>query len=374
VSRKKRVAILIFSLGSGGAERVVSILLNSLYREFEFTLFLMNSRIDYRTPKEIKVVYLQSSEPFESGIKKLLKLPLFGWIYRNHLIRGEFDISLSLLNRPNYINVFAKIFGSSVKSVISERGNPSTHYSSSRVGKGLVKWLYPKADLITCNSYGNRLDLIESFGVDGEIKVLQNPIDLSGIELSKGEGKNRFITVGRLDSGKNHKLQIDALSEIDGNWSLQIVGDGVLRGELESYIKQKNLSDRVELLGRQSNPFKYLQQADYFLFSSSHEGFPNVLLEALSVGLPVLSTDCRSGPREILSEDREYSRNIESLEVVEYGVLTPVGDLKEFKRGVELLLQEGDEVKRLRKVSRNRAEEFSLQNQLELWRELFNQL
>ena len=131
-----------------------------------------------------------------------------------------------------------------------------------------------------------------------------------GISLSKTdiEIKKRrftFVTVGRLDNGKNHRLIIEAMKSIEAD--LWIIGDGELREELLSYIKELNLNDKVYLLGKKENPFAFLAKADCFVFTSNHEGFPNVLVEALACSLPVISTDCKSGPREILSPKSNFS-------------------------------------------------------------------
>jgi len=370
IDRERRVAILIYSLGSGGAERVASILINRLYKEFHITLFLMNDTIAYSIPDEVKIEYLENSRPFESGVKKLFKLPILGWKYRNR-VKGNFDISLSLMNRPNYINIFSRLFGSEVKTVISERGNPSTHYKNSLIGRTLVKFLYPKADLVTSNSYGNRVDLQKNFSVS-DIKVIQNPIDVEDIEISQGGNGKDFITIGRVDNGKNHKLQIDALSGIDDNWSLTIIGDGLLKDELESYVESLKLSHKVKFLGRRENPFEYLKKADFFLFSSNHEGFPNVLLEALASGLPIVSTDCKSGPREILAPDTPIGRELSDIEVAEYGILSPVGDVESFRKGITAILKSSETVNRLKVNSRKRAEEFSTDKIIGEFRELLN--
>jgi len=339
---KKKVAILIYSMEGDGAERVVSILLRELIEDFDLKLVLMHDRIDYEIPKNVEVVILDSGGEYnESGIKKLSKLPFLAYSYKEFCEKYSIDISLSFMNRPNYINMLAKSYGNSAVSIISERIAPSMEYKSSslkdRVNRFLIKTLYPKADLIIPNSEGIKADLTENFSLSSsKICVINNPIDLDKIEELKKEPCRfdfsyfTFINIGRLHPQKNQKLLIEAFYLLNDEESrLIIIGEGELKGELERFIEELGLQDRVFLLGRDQNPFKYLDRSDVFVLSSDYEGFPNVVLEALACSLPVISTDCKSGPREILSMQKGTSFYLESgVEYSKYGVLTAVSDVE----------------------------------------------
>lgn len=337
---KNKLSILIYSLANGGAERVASILINELRNRYDITLFLMNDTIFYNIPENIKIVYLEKSTTHESGIKKLLKLPLLAWKYKN---MNNSDISLSFMNRPNYINVFSKLLGMKSKVVISERAMPSLQHSKGlqgKVNKLLIQGLYGNADIVTANSFGNSQDLINNFKCK-EVITIHNPFDIKNIQQLSLEKVNfrderfTFITIGRLDSGKNHKLLIDAIKKIDA--CLYIIGDGELKNYLDEYITINNLQDKVFLMGKQENPYKFLKNSDCFVFSSNYEGFPNVILEALACDLPVISTDCKSGPREILS--LEYiEKNLQNdIEIVDYGILTPVENMEKMRETMNML-------------------------------------
>ena len=167
-----------------------------------------------------------------------------------------------------------------------------------------------------------------------------------------------FITIGRLDSGKNHKLMIDAIREIDAN--LYIIGEGELREELETQIEKLELENRVSLLGRQNNPYKYLSKADCFIFTSNYEGFPNVLVEALSCKLPVISSDCRSGPREILAPKSDISFQLKkSIEIAKYGILVPINSKKELVEAMNLIIESESLRDSYIKKGKSRAESFN---------------
>jgi N-acetylgalactosamine-N,N'-diacetylbacillosaminyl-diphospho-undecaprenol 4-alpha-N-acetylgalactosaminyltransferase len=364
---KKNLSILIYSLAGGGAERVVSILLNELQDKYDITLVLMRNKIDYDIPKSIKVLFLEDSNPVESGVKKLLKLPLLGLKYKKFCKDNNIDISLTFMNRPSYVAIFSKIFGNRVYNIISERSTPSMMYRDdnilSKISKILIKKLYPKADLIIANAEGNRIDLIDNFGIaESKVITIPNLFDLEKIEKNSNEfvtninfNRFTFITVGRLDEGKNHKLMINAFSKLeDVSTQLIILGEGINREALERQIIELKLMKRVFLVGFDNNPYKYFSKSDIFLFTSRYEGFPNVLVEALACGLPVISTDCKSGPREILAPSLDvYFQLQKGIELVEYGVLTPVDREEDFLESMNLLCKN----KIIRDKYRNRAKD-----------------
>jgi N-acetylgalactosamine-N,N'-diacetylbacillosaminyl-diphospho-undecaprenol 4-alpha-N-acetylgalactosaminyltransferase len=360
---KKAVSILIYSLASGGAERVVSILLNELKDEYNIKLVLMNDTIFYDIPNDIEIVYLEKSNPQENGILKLLKLPLLG--YRYSKIKS--DVSISFMNRPNYVNIFSKFFGKKSNFIISERAIPSLQHSSGiqgKINKFLIKSLYKYADNIIANSNGNSFDLIENFNCE-KVVTIHNPFDVEKIiNLSKEnieyhKDKFSFITIGRLDSGKNHKLLINSFSKLNIDANLYIIGEGELRSELENQIKTLNLEKKVFLLGRKENPYKYISKSDCFVFSSNYEGFPNVLLEALSCSIPIISTDCKSGPREILAPQSDFKNILSSgIEQSEYGILTTTNDEKSMMEAMKLMYENESLREEYKSKAQNRAKEF----------------
>lgn len=365
---KTKVSIFLYSLSSGGAERVVSILVKELTKKYEITLILMNDTIFYNIPQDINIIYLENSNPNENGIKKLFKLPFLALRYTQICKELNIKVSFSFMNRPNYINVLSKIFGNRVKVIVSERSTPSKIYEKntiqSKINKFLIKKLYSKADIVTSNSYGNAKDLKINFNILN-VEVLKNPFNLIQIEkMSKQDigiikEKFTFVTVGRLDEGKNHKLIIDAIKDLDAN--LWIIGDGELKSYLNTYINKQKLNHKVFFLGKQQNPFSFLSKVDAFIFSSNHEGFPNVLVEALACGLPIISTDCLNGPREILAPLSNQDEMLQKdLKIVDFGVLTPIKDVEKLTESMNLLLKNHKLVQKYRDKAKLRAKDFEL--------------
>jgi len=359
---KKRLSILIYSLANGGAERVVSILLNDLKDIYDINLFLMCDNIFYCVPDNVKITFLEKSSVDENGIKKLLKLPFLSYRYKK---LNKSDVSLSFMNRPNYINIISKILGMKGKVVISERSMPSLQHKSGmqgKINKVLISRLYNFADIVASNSKGNSIDLEKNFGIKG-VRVISNLIDVAEIiRLSKNDvsikfGGFTFVTIGRLDVGKNHKLLIRAIKDI--NAKLYIIGNGTLKSDLEKEISNNNVGNKVFLLGKQKNPYKYLSTADCFIFGSSHEGFPNVLLEALACKLPVISTDCQSGPREILAPNSDVNFQLtEGVELSEYGILTTINDAKSLQEAMLKMMDNSDLRDSYKKKALDRARYF----------------
>ena len=139
-----------------------------------------------------------------------------------------------------------------------------------------------------------------------------------------------LVSVGRLQVVKNQRLLIDAVASFK-NVRLYIFGEGELRSDLEEQINTLGLNDNVFLMGFESNPFQYLKAADLFIFGSNHEGFPNVIMEAMACGLPILTTNCKSGPDEIM--ELQYPKT-DDIMITDYGILVPVGNLKLLQKGL----------------------------------------
>jgi N-acetylgalactosamine-N,N'-diacetylbacillosaminyl-diphospho-undecaprenol 4-alpha-N-acetylgalactosaminyltransferase len=371
---KIKLSILIYSLANGGAERVVSILLQELKEDYDITLFLMNKTIFYKIPQGLKIIYLDDVQERENGLKKLYKIFLLAWKYKK---LNKNSLSLSFLSRPNYINILAKFLGMKSKIIISERSMPSLQYQDSLIGftnKLLMKNLYKYADDIIANSLGNKQDLNRNFGCNNVISIY-NPFDIEEIKKLSDETielkktKFTFISIGRLDKGKNHRLMIEALQEIDAN--LWLIGDGPLKEELSSYIKKFHLEKKVFLLGIKTNPFAYLSKADSFIFSSNHEGFPNVLVEALCCGLPVISTDCKSGPREILAPQTKVNFQVkEGIELAQYGILTPPNDKIQLLEAMKLMMSDDNIRQAYAQKALLRAKEFQLEKTIQQYKEI----
>lgn len=204
--------------------------------------------------------------------------------------------------------------------------------TKSALKRRAMRWLYGRADVLVAVSAGVARDL-RGLGLVGDrIHVVHNPVDQkrlrylarTGPALQENEDTPYVIALGRLTEAKDYPclLRAYAASKLLHSHRLVIVGEGEQRDTLESLVRELGLADRVLLPGALDNPFRVLAGAAMLVLSSRWEGYPNVLLEALALDVPVVATDCMHGPREILDGGR-------------YGRLAPVGDETALSRAMD---------------------------------------
>nr|MBP3724350.1 glycosyltransferase [Campylobacter sp.] len=298
-------------------------------------------------------------------------LPLIAYKLAKIVKKHKFSQIVSFLNRANYINILAK-FISKHNAIISERHFTSLAYQgkslNSLINKFLTKWLYKKANLIICVSNLIKQDLENNFGIKTQKIVIYNPYDIEKITKLSIEQPNfeicekSIICVGSLKAVKNHQMLIRAFSKIsDKEYKLYILGEGRLLKDLQNLVSELNLDNRVVFLGFDNNPYKYLSKAKIFVLSSNSEGFPNVLVEAMICGLPVISTDCKSGPREILAQNTDINLQLKNdIELAKFGILTPINDIDKMTKAINLMIQDENLRNQYAKSIATRAMDFDI--------------
>ena len=302
---RKRVYFIINSLAGGGAERVICTLLRASQdelRDSQISLLLLDREAAmYEVPRWVEVEQLDCRHSLIRSI----------WSVWRALRRARPDRTVSIQTRANNANINASpLLGR--PAGISERVNTSSHLGTgvgAAVARLLVKATYPKARRIIAVSEGVADDLHASFGVRSDrMTVIANPIDLDAIRAQAGSGaplpidRPYAVTMGRLVPNKNFGMLIEAFARSRIAGKLLILGDGPERDALTRQVEALGLAGRVVMPGFSANPFPTLARADFYVSPSNAEGFPNSLLEAMSVGLPVISTNCPSGPSEVLAD------------------------------------------------------------------------
>ena len=372
---KQKLLLTINSLRSGGAERVVSQLLNHLQNDFEIHLALYHKVIEYDIPSDIRIINLKQSEN-DNQLLTLLKLPLLSYRLSRYCKKNDIKHSVAFLNRPCYINALMKNWwGYKGRIIMCERTHQTTmlqtkSWLNRQISRFLVKYSYRNAHLVIANSQAMKADLAENLKVTTPIKVIYNPIDIRELQLKMKEplstnldtGVFYFISVGNFRKEKNYPLLLDAFAGIKNPaCKLLLIGGGYMEHVLKRKVKLLGIADAVIFCGKDNNPFKYLQHSDCFVMCSDVEGFPNVLLEAVACGKPVISTDCRSGPRELLAPGTDIFFQLKNeYSIEEYGMLTPVGNAAILKDAMIKMMQDASLRQKLKDKAAARGAEFDV--------------
>ncbi|WP_342746488.1 glycosyltransferase [Sutcliffiella horikoshii] len=355
-------------MGAGGAARTLLNIINNLDRErFSPVLVTLNYEGSYETElkSDVKVIKLNT---------KRLSRSIFSL---SKLIRTEeIDIVFSTIPRVNTIAIIANLLSfSKAKNVIREADNLGGSFTENLrlLAFGAI---YKLSSQIISLSEGVKVNLINRYKVKADrIKVIYNPIDLAVIKnklteaeicpmhryiFTKGDCKT-IMTAGRLVPQKDHKTLLKAFSIVvkDLNCRLVILGEGPLKNELIEYAKELGVHGNVHFVGFQKNPYTYMRESDLFVLSSIHEGFSHVIAEALATGLPVVSTNCLSGPEEVLDKGK-------------YGVLCEVADEESLAREMlRVLTLAPKSYKKMVDQGYTRAKEFNAEIIVKKYEEVF---
>lgn len=297
-----RIMFCLGSMTKGGAERVIANLSNEFCQEHSISIIVTPpDEPMYKLDNKINFITLDKCNDKKENIivrtvKRIKRL-------RKIIKNINPDIIVSLLPEPTYRVMIAKI-GLSKKTIISVRNDPKVEYKKF-LNKIIMKILYPFADGFIFQTQEAK----EYFGINIQKKsvIIPNPINEEFVcEKYKGEREKIVVTVGRLEEQKNQKMLINAFSRLPSEFAeykLIIYGDGTLRKELEKQIKDLNLTERVKLPGEVDDIKNKIYKASLFVLSSDYEGMPNSLMEALTLGVPCISTDCPCGGPRFLIEN-----------------------------------------------------------------------
>lgn len=302
-------------LVGAGAERELVALLHHLPRDrFDIHLCLWRGVYDYSPPDDIPVTILDKNRPwhvfrtrrrFARLVEKLKPDLVYSQLNYVNTVTGS---ALGLVsNPPPWICRLA--------------GNPEVE-----IRFPVLPWarrVFSRAQCVACCSNGTAEAAIRHLRLSPQkVRLLPNVVDVDAIERQSNEpsphhrrpGAALFIHAGRMTAQKNQSLLLNAFARLGGiDAELWILGEGSLRPRLESQANQLGIADRVKWLGFQRNPFSVYRKADAFVLSSNYEGLPNVVIESMICGTPVVSTDCPFGPRELI--DNEHT-----------GILVPMRD------------------------------------------------
>jgi len=370
ISEKPNLSILNLSLASGGAEKVISLLLKELVNDYNVTLVLFYNNIHFPIPENVKTVIFSDKHPNRPYIKRIFDFISFIFKYNRLLKQRKIAYAVSFLAFPNIINGIASIFNKKTKTFISERGFPSNN-TTSKISLYISKVFYPvfynKCYKLFSNSIYINKDLKENFGVTIPMDVIYNPIEIPTITkqpklLNSPKNTLKIVTAGTVNIRKNQEMIIRAIKNTPKDFQLTILGDGHLIQKLTELIANEKLENAVFLKGMVKNVNEHLVTNDCFVLSSYTEGFPNALLEAMAIGLPSISTNCMSGPLELLHDNGDITIDDGDFFKAKYGILVNNNDDIGLAKALEYLKLHPEECKRYSQLSLDRSQEYHLKN------------
>lgn len=370
----KKILFFIPTLSGGGAEKVLVNLVNNLNREkYEVTvLTLFDTGINKK--------YLAKHIHYKFIFKRLFRgntviFRLFSpeFLARKFIGQERYDIAISFLESPatriiaaldddtkkiQWIhneysdeNEFLKCYSSKKEFIKLQNNFDRVIYVAETVKSGFHN-LFPE------------LKLSE--------EILYNPIDTDSIRklseekslyIKKSPIGFHIVSVGRLHPQKGHSRLLDVMSKVINMYpqvTLEILGEGELRGELEQKIKALGLQDNIKLIGYHENPYARVKSADLFICSSLHEGFSTAVTEALIVNTPVLTTDC-SGMKELLGKNNEYGMIVENSESGLY-------------EGLMNLLKNPEKLEKYKHMAQLKSDSFDLNYRMEKIEQMLDSL
>lgn len=355
-----QIIFIISDLGSGGAQRVIVGLSNywvNQNRQVKI-LVLDNSINFYPIDERVQVVcrkknlsqfsfFILLLKPF-SNLNRILFL-------HSHLKQVNNALFISFIDRTNILSLIANI-GLNRKLVISERGN-MCFYQQPLIWENARKLLYNRATAIVAQTKGIVKDLLQ-LGISAhKMHVIPNPLCIDANSNSELIKESIILAVGRLHKDKQFDLLIDAYASSNVMWPLYIIGEGEERSFLESRIRSLSLNDRVFLLGNNSELKRFYARASIFILSSRTEGFPNVLLEAMSFGCACISTNCDYGPSEIINSGID-------------GILVDNGIHSAMANAIKNLVKDNQLVSFLGSNARKRVKAFDIERIAQKWLEI----
>lgn len=355
-----KIMINITGLRKGGAERVISVLANKLINKYDIDILLQSSKdMAYNIDKKIKIHTLEEEPKKSVIIRNWQRLKNT----KKVIEREKPDIILTFLPIPSYRVLFLKKKINNIPIIVADRNDPKQEYKSL-FDNILMKWLYKRADGFVFQTKEQQEFFPRS--IRDRSTIIYNPIKDEFTNDNNGKNINKekiIISVGRLTSQKNQKILIEAFAKIVRKYpeyKLKIFGKGELEKELKKQINELELQQKVELCGVSDNIKRELQKSEIFVLTSNYEGMPNVLMEAMAVGLPVISTDCPcGGPRELINNRMN-------------GILTQVNNVNDIEKNIELLISDKKLAITLGKEAEKIKEKLNADKIVKQWEEYIN--
>ena len=357
---KRKLVIFMPSIEGGGVEKNMFIVSNYLSQKIKVSVVTISKKFKNKFSDNINLITLKSNiwDKKSRRFKYFLSIILLAYeiLKDRNLLVFAFQANI-------YCIILCKIFN--IKVIVRSNSAP-IGWTKSRLKKIIFKFFINKADLVMVNSLEFKKDLKREFNVSS--KCIYNPLDLKNIiKKSKQKSKIYFkkknslkiLNIGRFTEQKDQITLIKSLKIIKSliNFEAIIVGRGILKSNLKKYIDKFKLSKNVRIINFLENPYPLIKQTNLFILSSRFEGLPNVLLESLVLKKFIISSDCRTGPKEILLNGKG-------------GLLFKVGDYKKLSKKIIYYSKNKQKCNRLLKYSISKLDRFDYQKNLKKYSNL----
>ena len=299
---KKKLIMFMPSIEGGGVEKNFFIVSNYLANFKNVSVITISNKFKNKFNKKIK--FISYKYKFLDKLSRRKKYFLALILLIKEILKDKNNI-VFCFQANIYTTIICKLFNT---KIIVRSNSAPIGWSKNILKRKIFSFVLKLADKLMVNSYEFKKDLKKEFNV--KAICIFNPLNKREIlKKSKQKIKSIFknkgikiINIGRFVDQKDQLTLLKALNEIKYkiNFHAIIIGQGVLKNKLDGYIKNKKLHNCVKLINFKKNPYPYIKQSNLFILSSLFEGLPNVLLEALTLNKYIISSDCRTGPKEIL--------------------------------------------------------------------------
>lgn len=353
-----RIGFMINTLGLGGAERVISNIANKFASLSGWKVYFIvknKATEEYELHPSIKRINIFESAPKSHSVKAL-----FCYVKKVRQIcrENDIDILVNFMAASNIKGILATL-GLKTKCIVSVRDDPNSEYGEWYL-RLLAKKLFPLADGVVFQTNEEAKWFGDAIRRKGTI--IPNPVNgkfrLTDDEYRNVKSRRNIVAVGRLEEQKNHLMLLKGFEKIKNEFpdeKLIIYGKGSYYDTIKDFIETAGMEKSVELAGLSYNIHEKIKDAKLFVMTSNHEGIPNAMLEAMTLGLPVICTDCPAGgPREYICDGKE-------------GLLIKVGDVEGLVKAMRRMLLDNNLRTSLGEAARIKSKIFSEEVVFEQW-------